>query len=168
MNLTELNQGDSEQARIELLRCCGSSKWVNNILAARAFSSIEQLHVKAEKIWLELGKDDYLEAFAAHPKIGENKVPEKAKNTENLTRKEQAGILKATDPVKLELEKQNRKYEKKFGYIFIICATGKSAEEMLDLLQQRVENSPMIEINIAAWEQNKITKLRLNNMLTDI
>ena len=168
MNLAELNKADSEQARIELLKCCGSSKWVNNILAARPFSSVDQLHVQAEKIWLELGKDDYLEAFAAHPKIGESKVPEKAKNTENWTRKEQAGMLNAADAVKLELEKQNCKYEKKFGYIFIVCATGKSAEEMLDLLQQRLGNIPMIEINIAAWEQNKITKLRLNNILADV
>ena len=165
MNLAELNQSDSEQARIELLKCCGSSKWVNNIFAARPFSSVAQLHVQAEKIWLELGKDDYLEAFAAHPKIGESKAPEKAKNTESWTRKEQAGMLKAADPVKLELEKQNCKYEKKFGYIFIVCATGKSAEEMLDMLQQRLENSPLIELNIAACEQNKITILRLNHML---
>ena len=167
MNLAELNKGDSEQARIELLKCCGSSKWVNNIFAARPFSSVAQLHMQAEKIWLELGKDDYLEAFAAHPKIGECKVPEKAKNTENWTRKEQAGMLNAADQVKLELEKQNCKYEIKFGYIFIVCATGKSAEEMLDMLQHRLENSPLIELNIAACEQNKITNLRLNNMLTD-
>ena len=167
MNLTEFNQSDSERAYIELLKCCGSSKWVNNILAARPFSSVDQLHVQAEKIWLELGKDDYLEAFAAHPKIGESKAPEKAKNTENLTRKEQAGMLNAADAVKLELEKQNCKYEIKFGYIFIVCATGKSAEEMLDMLQHRLENSPLIELNIAACEQNKITNLRLNNMLAD-
>ena len=168
MNLAELNQGDSEQARIELLKCCGSRKWVNNILAARPFSSVDQLHAQAKDIWLELDKDDYLDAFAAHPKIGESKVPEKAKNTESWTRKEQVGMLNAADSVKLELEKQNYKYEKKFGYIFIVCATGKSAEEMLVLLQQRLENIPMIEINIAAWEQNKITKLRLNNMLVDV
>ena len=168
MILAELNQGDREQTRIELLKCCGSSKWVNNILAARPFSSVDQFHVQAEKIWLKLGKDDYLEAFAAHPKIGESKVPKKAKNTEKWTRNEQAGMRNSPDPVKLELKKQNRKYEKKFGYIFIVCATGKSAEEMLDLLQQRLENIPMIEINIAAWEQNKITKLRLNNMLVDV
>ena len=72
MNLAELNQGDNEQASIELLKCCGSSKLVNTILAARPFSSVDQLHVQAEKIWLELDKDDYLEAFAAHPKIGES------------------------------------------------------------------------------------------------
>ena len=167
MNLAELNQGDSEQVRIELLKCCGSSKWVNNIFAARPFSSVAQLHVQADKIWLELGKDDYLEAFAAHPKIGESKAPEKAKNTENWTRKEQAGMLNTADQVKLELEKQNCKYEIKFGYIFIVCATGKSAEEMLDMLQHRLENSPLIELNIAACEQNKITNLRLNNMLAD-
>ena len=165
MNLAELNQGDSEQARIELLKCCGSRKWVNNILAARPFSSVDQLHAQAKDIWLELDKDDYLDAFAAHPKIGESKVPEKAKNTESWTREEQAGMLNADDSVKLELEKQNYKYEKKFGYIFIVCATGKSAEEMLDMLQQRLENIPLIELNIAACEQNKITILRLNNML---
>jgi len=165
VNLTELNQGDSEQARIELLKCCGSRKWVNNILAARPFSSVDQLHAQAKDIWLELDKDDYLDAFAAHPKIGESKVPEKAKNTESWTREEQAGMLNAADPVKLELEKQNYKYEKKFGYIFIVCATGKSAEEMLDMLLQRLENIPLIELNIAAREQNKITILRLNNML---
>ena len=167
MNLADLNQGDREQARIELLKCCGSNNWVNNILAARPFSSVAQLHVQAETIWLDLGKDDYLEAFASHPKIGESKVPEKAKNTENWTRKEQAGILSASDPVKLKLEKHNYKYEKKFGYIFIVCATGKSAEEMLEMLQHRLENSAPIELNIAAYEQNKITLLRLNNMLAD-
>ena len=167
MNLVELNQGNSEKAHNELLKCCGSSKWVKNILAARPFSSIAELHVQAKKTWLELGEDDYLEAFASHPKIGESKVPEKAKNTVNWTRKEQFGMLSASDPVKLKLEKQNLKYEKKFGYIFIVCATGKSAEEMLDLLQNRLENSPLIELNIAACEQNKITILRLNNMLAD-
>ena len=165
MNLAELNQNDNEKSRIELLKCCGSSKWVNNILAARPFSSVAQLHLQAEKIWLKLEKDDYLEAFAAHPKIGESKAPEKAKNTENWTRKEQAGMLNASDHIKFELEKQNCKYEKKFGYIFIVCATGKSAEEMLDLLQQRMENIALVELRIAAWEQNKITNLRLDNML---
>ena len=167
MNLAELNQSDSEQAGIELLKCCGSSKWVKNILAARPFSSAAKLHVQAEKIWLELAKDDYLEAFAAHPKIGESKTPEKAKNTESWTSKEQAGMRYAADPLKLELEQQNRKYEKKFGYIFIVCATGKSAEEMLNLLQQRLENIPLIELRIAASEQNKITNLRLKKMLAD-
>jgi 2-oxo-4-hydroxy-4-carboxy-5-ureidoimidazoline decarboxylase len=167
VNLTELNKAGSEKAHLELLKCCGSNKWVNNILAARPFSSVAQLQMQAERIWMELGKDDYLDAFAAHPKIGESKVPEKAKNTESWTKKEQSGMLKAADPVKLELEKQNCKYEKKFGYIFIVCATGKSAEEMLDMLQHRLENSPLIELNIAACEQNKITNLRLNNMLAD-
>jgi len=167
VNLTELNRGDFEKVHIELLKCCGSSKWVNNILAARPFSSAAHLNVLAEKIWLELDKDDYLEAFAAHPKIGESNTPEKAKNTEKWTRKEQAGMMTAADPLKRELEKHNREYEKKFGYIFIVCATGKSAQEMLDILRERLDNTPQIEINIAAWEQNKITNLRLKKMLED-
>ncbi len=167
MNLSELNRGDIEKSQIELLKCCGSSKWVDNILAARPFSSAAHLNVQAEKIWLELSKDDYLEAFAAHPKIGDRNTPEKAKNTEKWTRKEQAGMMTATESIKQELEKHNREYEKKFGYIFIVCATGKSAQEMLDLIRQRLKNTPQIEINIAAWEQNKITNLRLKKMLED-
>ena len=113
MNLAELNQIDIEVAFIELIKCCGSIKWVNNILAARPFSSAAHLNILAEKIWLELDKDDYLEAFAAHPKIGESKTPEKAKNTEKWTRNEQAGMMTATESIKLELEKHNWEYEKK-------------------------------------------------------
>ena len=76
-------------------------------------------------------------------------------------------MMTATESIKQELEKHNREYEKKFGYIFIVCATGKSAQEMLDILRERLENTPQIEINIAAWEQNKITNLRLKKMLED-
>ena len=76
-------------------------------------------------------------------------------------------MMTATESIKQELEKHNREYEKKFGYIFIVCATGKSAQEMLDLIRQRLKNTPQIEINIAAWEQNKITNLRLKKMLED-
>ena len=76
-------------------------------------------------------------------------------------------MMTATESIKQELEKHNREYEKKFGYIFIVCATGKSAQEMLYLIRQRLKNTPQIEINIAAWEQNKITNLRLKKMLED-
>ena len=167
MNLVDLNKCDIKHAQIELLKCCGSTKWVENILAARPYSSVANLFELAEKIWLELSKDDYLEAFAAHPKIGQSKIPEKAKNTENWTQKEQAGMMSADVQTKLELVKQNRKYEEKFGYIFIVCATGKSASGMLELLRIRLENSSETELKIAAGEQMKITNLRLNKMLRD-
>ncbi|MBL4824284.1 MAG: 2-oxo-4-hydroxy-4-carboxy-5-ureidoimidazoline decarboxylase [SAR324 cluster bacterium] len=167
MNLVDLNKCDIKHAQIELLKCCGSTKWVENILAARPYSSVANLFELAEKIWLELSKDDYLEAFAAHPKIGQSKIPEKAKNTEKWTRKEQAGMMSADAQTKIELLKESRNYEKKFGYIFIVFATGKSAIEMLDLLRLRMENSPEMELHIAAQEQNKITNLRLKKMLSD-
>ena len=167
MNLSEFNHGDQEKIIVSLLKCCGSSKWAKNIILARPFSSIDNLINFSEKVWLELDKDDYLEAFAAHPKIGEKKPPEISINTEKWTRKEQSGMTTATYQIRQELEKNNLIYEKKFGYIFIICATGKSGKEMLELLKIRIGNNPMTEIMIAAQEQNKITKLRIRKLIDD-
>ena len=167
MNLEDLNHCDIKQVHIELLKCCGSSQWTEKMLAARPYKSESHLLELAGQIWSDLGEVDYLEAFAAHPKIGESKISEKAKNTENWTQKEQAGMMSADVQTKLELVKQNRKYEEKFGYIFIVCATGKSASGMLELLRIRLENSSETELKIAAGEQMKITNLRLNKMLRD-
>lgn len=167
MNLSELNHGDIENIIVSLLKCCGSSKWANNIILARPFSSIDNLTEFSEKVWFDLDKGDYLEAFTAHPKIGEKKPPEISINTEKWTSKEQSGMTTATYQIRKELEKNNLIYEKKFGYIFIVCATGKSGKEMLELLKIRIGNKPMTEIMIAAQEQNKITKLRLRKLLDD-
>ena len=167
MNLEELNQGDSEQACIELLKCCGSSQWNEKMLAARPYNSVSHLLELAGQIWSDLGEVDYLEAFAAHPKIGASKPPDNAKNTESWTSKEQAGMMSADEQTKLKLKTKNQKYAEKFGYIFIVCATGKSASEILELLRIRLENSPETELEIAAGEQMKITNLRLNKMLRD-
>ena len=167
MNLEELNQGDSEQACIELLKCCGSIQWTEKMLAARPYKSIPHLLELAGQIWSDLGEVDYLEAFAAHPKIGASKPPDNAKNTESWTSKEQAGMMSADEQTKLKLKTENQKYAEKFDYIFIVCATGKSASEMLEMLRIRLENSPETELEIAASEQMKITNLRLNKMLRD-
>ena len=167
MNLEELNQGDSEQACIELLKCCGSSQWTEKMLAARPYKSVSHLLELAGQIWSDLGEVDYLEAFAAHPKIGASKPPDNAKNTESWTSKEQAGMMSADEQTKLKLKTKNQKYAEKFGYIFIVYATGKSASEILELLRIRLENSPETELEIAAGEQMKITNLRLNKMLRD-
>ena len=167
MNLEELNQGDSEQACIELLKCCGSSQWTEKMLAARPYNSVSHLLELEGQIWSDLGEVDYLEAFAAHPKIGASKPPDNAKNTESWTSKEQAGMMSADEQTKLKLKTENQKYAEKFGYIFIVCATGKSASEMLEMLRIRLENFPETELEIAAGEQMKITNLRLNKMLRD-
>ena len=137
------------------------------MIAARPFKSESHLLELTEKIWFDLGEVDYLEAFAAHPKIGAIKPPEKTKNTVSWTSKEQSGIISADEQTKLHLVTGNQKYEKKFGYIFIVCATGKSATEMLELLRIRLENSQDTELKIAASEQIKITNLRLKKMLRE-
>ena len=96
MYLNELNNGNDDFVEIELLRCCGSRKWAKKVLAARPFSSIKNLKSVAIKIWFELNKDDYLEAFSAHPKIGENKYSKESKITETWSRKEQVAMIKAS------------------------------------------------------------------------
>ena len=167
MDLENLNHCDIKQAHIELLKCCSSSQWTEKMLAVRPYKSVSHLLELAGQIWSDLGEVDYLEAFAAHPIIGVSKPPDNAKNTESWTSKEQAGMMSADEQTKLKLKTENQKYAEKFGYIFIVCATGKSASEMLELLRTRLENSPETELKIATGEQMKITNLRLNKMLRD-
>jgi len=167
VDLENLNHCDIKQAHIELLKCCSSSQWTEKMLAVRPYKSVSHLLELAGQIWSDLVEVDYLEAFAAHPKIGASKPPDNAKNTESWTSKEQAGMMSADEQTKLKLKTENKKYAEKFGYIFIVCATGKSASEMLELLRTRLENSPETELKIATGEQMKITNLRLNKMLRD-
>jgi OHCU decarboxylase len=167
VDLENLNHCDIKQAHIELLKCCSSSQWTEKMLAVRPYKSVSHLLELAGQIWSDLGEVDYLEAFAAHPIIGASKPPDNAKNTESWTSKEQAGMMSADEQTKLKLNTENQKYAEKFGYIFIVCATGKSASEMLELLRTRLENSPETELKIATGEQMKITNLRLNKMLRD-
>lgn len=126
----------------------------------------EELLEKAEEIWYECSEDDWKEAFAQHPKIGDvESLTGKFASTAQWASGEQSGVKAATAETIAALAEGNRLYEEKFGYIFIVCATGKPAEEMLGLLQQRLNNEPEDEIRIAAAEQNKITKLRIIKLL---
>ena len=123
--MEDLNHCDIKQEHIELLKCCGSRQWTEKMLATRPYKSVSHLLELAGQIWSDLGEVDYLEAFAAHPKIGASKPPDNAKNTESWTSKEQAGMMSADEQTKLKLKTENQKYAEKFGYIFIACATGK-------------------------------------------
>src|SRR6185295_12035459 len=140
----------------ELTRCCGSSIWVKNMLANRPFSSAEQLYQTAEKVWYACGPADWQEAFLHHPRIGEKNLKEKFGSTQQWASQEQKGIATASEQILIDLLNLNKQYEKQFGYIFIICATGKSAVEMLELLRTRMKNNPDDELKIAMAEQNKI------------
>ena len=166
MTLEELNKISQPQLKEELLKCCGSSTWVKMMMAYFPADSMEGLLEQAEEIWYECSEDDWKEAFAHHPKIGDvESLTKKFASTAQWASGEQSGVNTAATGTITALAEGNRLYEEKFGYIFIVCATGKSADEMLTLLRDRLTNDPEKEIKIAAAEQNKITKLRLQKLI---
>lgn len=163
--LEEFNQLDSDAASVELLQCCGAQKWAERMTEARPFQNLETLFQMADEIWADLSKNDWLEAFAQHPQIGElDSLKQKFSTTDNWSKSEQVGVNRATESVLSDLAVCNRIYNKKFGFIFIVCATGKTAGEMLEILKNRLQNDPVAEIRIAAEEQRKITRIRLGKL----
>jgi 2-oxo-4-hydroxy-4-carboxy-5-ureidoimidazoline decarboxylase len=166
MTIAELNNLSSEVAMGEFLKCCGSSSWAKKMLANRPFTSKKDLFSVSNSIWAESSVEDGLEAFQHHPKIGDLKSLEKKfASTKDWAGGEQSGVNTAAKETLIALAEGNNAYEKKFGYIFIVCATGKSANEMLSMLNERLKNDPKDEIKIAMNEQNKITLIRLEKLL---
>ncbi len=164
--VARVNSLSEEEAGSNLHRCCGSSRWVQQMIARRPFQSDEELFRIADELWQSLSESDWKEAFAHHPKIGDvGSLRKKFATTAQWAAGEQGGVHAATEGVLQGLADRNRDYEQKFGYIFIVSATGKSAEEMLHTLRERLKNSPSTEIAIAAAEQMKITRIRLNKFL---
>jgi 2-oxo-4-hydroxy-4-carboxy-5-ureidoimidazoline decarboxylase len=165
MTIADFDDLPLEQKQELLRKCCGSASWIDKMIAASSVKNLAALVKTAEEKWYECSKKDWLEAFEQHPKIGDiNSLKKKYANTVAWASNEQAGVDAASDEVLQALAKGNDDYERKFGYIFIVCATGKSAGEMLELLQSRLTNDPESEIKIGAEEQNKITKLRLEKL----
>jgi 2-oxo-4-hydroxy-4-carboxy-5-ureidoimidazoline decarboxylase len=155
-------------ARDALLRCCGSTRWVERMLQHRPYASTPALFELAERVWNELDAKDYLEAFSHHPQIGADlaELERKFANTASWSASEQAGASSAERSTLEALRDENRAYLDRFGFIFIVCATGKSAAQMLQLLRARLPNERETELRIAAGEQAKITKLRLEKLET--
>lgn len=136
------------------------------MVKSRPYAKAGDVLHQADIHWQEVGEEDYLEAFEGHPKIGDiNSLKEKYANTKQLAAGEQSGVTTASDVVIDRLAEGNRRYQEKFGFIFIVCATGKSAQEMSDLLQARLNNTRQSELGIAAQEQRKIFQIRLNQLL---
>lgn len=157
MTLDELNTLPVEEARRELERCCSSERWASIVAARRPFRSHDDLVEAASDVWWTLDEADWLEAFSHHPRIGER--------ADGWAGAEQAGARGASENTKHSLAALNREYEDMFGYVFLICATGKSADEMLGALRQRLTNDPSEELQVAAGEQEKIMRLRLERLL---
>jgi OHCU decarboxylase len=168
-DLNWLNQLAEDDAVRELLQCCGSKRWASQLTQLRPFLSLEQLLENSERIWWTLSAQDWLEAFSAHPKIGEKKAATAGTiQSQEWSENEQAGVKSAREDTLATLAKLNREYEAKFGYIFIVCASGKSSEQMLELLQQRLRHKPEDELSVAATEQALITAIRVRKMLHNL
>ena len=145
------------EAEAALRSCCGSAQWVRRMMARRPFGSEAAALDADDRIWVSLFPIDWREAFSHHPRIGD-------RNVRGQAAAEQAGTQGAPEAVREALDEANRAYEERFGYIFIVCASGKSAEEMLDLCRRRLDNDPVAELAVSAEEQRKITRLRMKKL----
>jgi OHCU decarboxylase len=162
----KLNRLSGEEARAALLACCGSMRWADAVTALRPFWDVGQLLNIGGRIWRELGREDWLEAFRAHPQIGESKAEkETGAEAQRWAEGEQSRARDASTETLDALADANREYAERFGFIFIVCATGKTAEEMLALLRSRLDHDPEDELRVAADEQWRITELRLRKFL---
>lgn len=165
MDVNAFNALDEDAARRALESCCVAVRWVDGMLAQRPFASLQALSSAADAVWAQMNETDILEAFEGHPKIGDvNSLKAKYAHTGGLAAHEQASVSAASDDVIQRLADGNTAYEQRFGFIFIVCATGKSAAQMLALLEDRLHNERVQELTIAAEEQRKITQLRLENI----
>jgi len=173
---TDMGRGDAAAKRIdtltpdlaerELKNCCGSTTWVQQMIDARPFETWDELENVAEEMWFGLQAADWHEALAAHPRIGETKAaPSQAAAAAKWSSDEQSRVAQANGPTIAKLADVNRRYEERFGHIYIICATGRSADEMLAIAEERLNNEPEKELRVAAEEQMKITKLRLMKLV---
>ena len=166
-DLESLNSLPHEEAVTALLQCCGSKRWAENIAKTRPYPNVETLITTANDTWWSLQEFDWLEAFRSHPKIGEKKAADPVSDrSRQWSGQEQSGVATASRETVDALAALNWAYEQKFGFIFIICATGKSSEEMLAALKDRLANEPATELPIAAAEQSKITELRLKKLIS--
>lgn len=166
MTLVDFNAADAEAASLALARCCSCRRWVEMLVQGRPYADERALRTAADRTWATLDENDYLEAFAGHPKIGDvDSLREKYADTRALAENEQAGVVGADEEILRELALCNADYIARFGFIFIVCASGKSVDEMLTLLKSRLTNSRSEEIAIAAQEQRRILQIRIGQLL---
>jgi 2-oxo-4-hydroxy-4-carboxy-5-ureidoimidazoline decarboxylase len=164
--LARWNQLPFADAVREIISCCGSNSWAYRLADRRPIASESSLLRASDEIWRSLPASDWLEAFQSHPRIGEStpKAPVAAQSA-SWSLQEQSNVGSADDATKTELAAANRAYEEKFGHIFIVCATGKSAAEILAILRRRMQNEGNAELHEAAEQQRQITQLRLKKWL---
>lgn len=166
MNLQQLNTLTDTDAADAFQQCCAAPDWIAGMVAARPYADLTSLCATASEVWSAMDEANLLEAFSAHPQIGNvDSLRAKYAGTKTLAAGEQSSVQQADETVIEKLAAANHEYLQKFGFIFIVCATGKSAGDMLALLEARLHNNRAGELANAATEQLKITLLRLEKML---
>jgi OHCU decarboxylase len=164
--LDRLNTLSRQQAAEHLRACCGSSRWVDGMLAQRPFASAADLLARADEVWRAMGPEDWDEAFAHHPRIGERHAAAPVSATALAwSEREQRAATGGGAAARAALADANDAYERRFGRIYIVCAAGRSPDEMLADITARMRNDPDRECAIAAEEQHKITRLRLQALI---
>ena len=164
--LERWNKLPAVEAERQIMACCGSRKWARAMAARRPIASEAALLGASDEIWSGLSAADWMEAFRSHPRIGESRAERPAGGRSAAwSAKEQSVVASSEDAVKLALAEGNREYEKRFGHIFIVCATGKSATEILEILRRRLQNDAAAELREAAEQQRQITQIRLKRWL---
>jgi OHCU decarboxylase len=159
------NAADTFEASQAMLACCGAQRWADQMVAFRPISNIVMLSEAADQVWAAMGESDWLEAFARHPRIGERKAPSASEQSSSWSQQEQSGTTIATQSTLRQIAEGNALYEQRFGFTFIVCATGKSAEEMLAILRRRLANTRVAELREAAEQQRQIMQIRLGKWL---
>jgi len=159
------NEADEAEALEAMMACCGARRWAAAMIGLRPLKSVFELSEAADREWGTMEEPDWMEAFACHPRIGERKTPQASAQSVSWSRQEQSQAMAADERLLDKLAEGNALYEQRFGFTYIVCATGKSAEEMLAILERRLNNGREAELREAAEQQRQIMQLRLGKWL---
>ena len=165
--LDRWNKAEESEALSAMIACCGARRWAEAMVGLRPVASVVELSLASDRVWSTMEEGDWMEAFACHPRIGERKVARASAKSQAWSRQEQASAEDAEDAVLAELAEGNALYEERFGFTYIVCATGKSAEEMLSILNRRLASTRPAELREAAEQQRQITQIRLGKWLEE-
>ena len=165
--LSSWNNASPQEAMEAMLACCGARRWAEAMVALRPIRSVGELSAAADRIWSTMEEVDWMEAFACHPRIGERRAVQASKKSAAWSQQEQSSAETAAQRVLAELATGNALYEQRFGYTYIVCAAGKSAEEMLGILNRRLNNDRIAELREASEQQRQIAQIRLGKWLVE-
>jgi 2-oxo-4-hydroxy-4-carboxy-5-ureidoimidazoline decarboxylase len=165
--LSVWNQANADEALKAMIACCGALRWAEGMVKLRPIHSVAELSAAADRVWSTMEETDWMEAFACHPRIGGRETVHASKKSAAWSRQEQSSAEGAANQVLAQLAAGNELYEQRFGFTYIVCATGKNAEEMLAILNCRLVSDQFTELREAAEQQRQITQIRLGKWLVE-